>query len=464
MADIKFTDAYTQQLDNIGITGIFAFKTPSGEVYYGERPRSERNASLGEYPKRIGTHNVSQNDDDIIDEQIDSVLEGTPLQGTTPDTDNTPSGAVGPGADQSNTVDIMDELYGTQENPLSDLLNVQEQALVTAIPALQAAKAKQTTLSPMPDRGQGIGIDNSDQNESDEDEMGNDDEAGGGMGTPSNGPDGSNGTGIDGSSGDDNDSTDDDSGGGVGDAGAGEGDGTGNSGGEGEDGASYSVGGPVDNVLNEGSGPEDGYISIQKDEFVINKESVAKYGQDVLEKINNGEIDPEALQIAILLSEEMNDDGDSPEQEMSEGEPMEMGQALDNEQPLPSLGGDVAAQGPEAPPEGFAEGGMVTPDRMQQQPTQAPQPGNPNSLLQIPVDVAQRVGIKGIQEFIAEARKPVGFAQKPVQANKTGTMQKPTSQPAVPAQTQQPVGGGLLGQPALPTTHQNQNNRRMPLL
>lgn len=58
MADVKFTDSYVQMQRARGNTGIFAWRTPTGEVYYGPSPRSaqpQATTSVGRVSQALDT-------------------------------------------------------------------------------------------------------------------------------------------------------------------------------------------------------------------------------------------------------------------------------------------------------------------------------------------------------------------------------------------------------------------------
>ena len=52
----------------------------------------------------------------------------------------------------------------------------------------------------------------------------------------------------------------------------------------------YNQGGMVDaeNLMGQAPGPDDGYGALQGGEYVIKKAAVDKYGQEMLDAINNG--------------------------------------------------------------------------------------------------------------------------------------------------------------------------------
>ena len=67
---------------------------------------------------------------------------------------------------------------------------------------------------------------------------------------------------------------------------------------------SHAAGGPIAGMTGgDPPGPDDGYITAKEGEYVMQRGAVARYGQQIMDMINAGEIDPKVLQTAAAHAE-----------------------------------------------------------------------------------------------------------------------------------------------------------------
>jgi len=68
--------------------------------------------------------------------------------------------------------------------------------------------------------------------------------------------------------------------------------------------ASHAAGGPIAGMMGgDPPGPDDGFITAKQGEYVMQRGAVARYGQQIMDMINSGEIDPKVLQTAAAHAE-----------------------------------------------------------------------------------------------------------------------------------------------------------------